>query len=142
LSVATLHLILHSPPRVPRFATAQVAAPRLDPAPVAPSVVPVDFCAPDRLRAARRDGNLSHWDIRCALRTTKPMIDACFPEHPVRQHFKIRLLIGKSGRVLSAVTDERVAGTPAGACVERVMKSVRYAPSASRMAIPIAYMGE
>jgi hypothetical protein len=140
LAVATLHLILHPVPRVVHVGTAPIVAPRIEPVPAAP---PDDFCSSDRLRAVSGNDRLSFWNgIRCGLRAAKPKIDACFPEHPVTQHFKVRVLLGKSGRVLSAVTDERLADTPIGPCIARAVKSVRYPPTDSRMSFVFAYMGE
>lgn len=141
-AVATLRLLMH-PPRcsAPRVATAPVVPPRAAPAPVVRPAAPNDFCAPERLSAARRDGHLSLWDTHCGLLTAKPMIDACFPDHPGRgRRYDIRVVIDPSGRVLSAVADEAVIGAPAAACVARAMKSVRYAPSSGRTEALMPYM--
>jgi hypothetical protein len=72
------------------------------------------------------------------LKGVQPKINACYNQFKVPGTAMVNVVIGKSGRVTSAVVVGRFAGTPTGACVERAVKRARF-PESDGFATPYPF---
>jgi hypothetical protein len=81
---------------------------------------------------------LSKVAIVNGMTAVHPLIHACYEELAVPGTAMVNVVIGKSGRVTSAVVVGRFAGTPTGACVERAVKRARF-PESDGFATPYPF---
>ena len=76
------------------------------------------------------DGHpLSKVAIVAGMNALRPQIAACYRRYQLPGVAMVNVVIGKSGRVTSAVAVGRFAGTPTGACVEAAAKTARFPTS-------------
>lgn len=145
LGVATLRIIIHAPAagrchQDASLAAAPVPAPTVAPLP-APPPMP-DPCGIEGWPHVQRDGWLTFRDLRCGISAAKPGMRACQRQFSDESfHANMRVLVGRSGRVLSAGFRRPPAGSPLAACLEAAMTSVTYPRSSERYEFILAWQG-
>jgi hypothetical protein len=90
------------------------------------------------VRGFAPDNPLSTSAIVAGMNGIRPAIHDCYVVHAVPGTAMVNVVIGKSGRVTSAVVNGKFAGTPTGACVEHAVTTARF-PRSDGFATPYPF---
>jgi len=74
-------------------------------------------------------GPLPKSEVVAGMNRVKGKIAECFTQYMVPGMAMVNVVIGRSGRVTSAVVVGKFAGTPTGKCVEQAVKTASFPPS-------------
>jgi predicted Zn finger-like uncharacterized protein len=74
-------------------------------------------------------GPLAKGSVVAGMNSVKGKISDCYQQFKVPGMAMVNVVIGKSGRVSSAIVSGKFAGTPTGSCVEKAVKSASFPPS-------------
>jgi hypothetical protein len=72
------------------------------------------------------------------MNALRPQMSACYCKYRVPGLAMVNVVIGKSGRVTSAVVTGKFAGTPTGSCVEAAVRTARF-PASDGFATPYPF---
>lgn len=74
-------------------------------------------------------GPLSKSAVVAGMNGVKGKVSDCYNQFKVPGTAMVNVVIGKSGKVTSATTTGKFAGTPTGSCVEKAVRSASFPPS-------------
>lgn len=130
LLVATLRVAINDDCQLRRemAETEAPAAERRPVAPVSPKLWAATDCGLPGIDSGDRNP-ISKVAVVGGMNAVRPLVNACYDQYQVPGMVMVMIVINKDGRVCSATTTGKFAGTPTGACVERAVRTAHFPPS-------------